>query len=234
MSRSAHRVLCSAALTLFLVALPVVSTGQEASIDSQGRSVTTASPTTGVPSPNVKPDAAIPEGTVTIYSNFGSGYSYNCCTGWTKTGLALSAPSPPQNVVQAMAFTPSKGTYLLTQVDLAIGWVSGANGYKLELHDDHEGVPGRKIASWKVTGLPTFASTSSTVETIKVRGLVIVEKHHQYWLVAIPTSDEWAGWNWNGASTTGNLGLSVDGGSTWTLFPSSTLGAFDVLGWKLY
>ncbi len=234
MSRSAKRILHTAALALCITAFSVEAAGQEAGADPVGRLITTAPLATGGPAPVVKPDTPIPEGTVTIYSNFASGYSYNCCSGWTKTGPNLSMQSPPQNVVQAMAFTPAKGTYLVTQFDLAVGWLSGTNGYRLELRDDHEGAPGRKIASWKVAGLPAFASTSNAVQTVKVRGLVIVEKRRQYWLVAIPNSDEWAGWNWNNSNAAGNLSLSTDGGSTWTLFPGSSLGAFDVLGWKLF
>jgi hypothetical protein len=176
----------------------------------------------------VKPDTAVPEGTVTIYSNFGSGYSYNCCLGWTETGPSSGEPV----YMEAMAFTPTKGTYLLTQLDLAIGYISGTNGYKLELRDDHEGVPGRKIASWNVTGLSSFGS-NNTVETIKVRGLVFLLRHHQYWLVAVPNSDEWAAWPENTVGAKGQISQSTDSGVTWGTF-NNTNGAFDVLGWKLF
>jgi hypothetical protein len=137
-----------------------------------------------------------------------------------------------------MAFTPTRGTYLLTQLDLATSWISGTNGYKLELRDDREGVPGREIASWKVTGLPTFGATSSTVVTIKVRGLIFLLKHHQYWLVPIVNSDEAVAWNLNSVSASGNGADSTDGGSPWTPVsydaPSAPNGAFDVLGLKLF
>jgi hypothetical protein len=140
-----------------------------------------------------------------------------------------------------MAFTPTKGTYLLTQLDLAIGYLAfagGTNGYKLELDADDHGQPGRRIAKWAVTGLPTFGTSSNSVETIKVRGLIILEKHHQYWLVPIVNSDEVAGWAWNSVSASGNGAYSTDGGSTWTKLyynaPSSPNGAFDVLGLKLF
>ena len=119
MSRFARTVLCTAALAFCLVALPLVSKGQEVTIDSQGGSVTTAPPRASSPSPSlVKPDSPIPEGTVTIYSNFGSGNSYDCCYGWTESGPTSIIGPPAQ--LQAMAFTPTKGTYLLTQLDLAI------------------------------------------------------------------------------------------------------------------
>jgi hypothetical protein len=132
-----------------------------------------------------------------------------------------------------MAFTPTKGTYLLTQIDLAISWVTGTNGYKLELDADDHGQPGRRIAEWKVTGLPTFGATSSAVQTIKARGLIILEKHHQYWLVPKVNSDEWAAWNLNSVSVSGNGASSTDGGATWTTFVYNPIGAFDVLGWRI-
>ena len=237
MSRFAHIVICTAALALCLVALPIVSKGQEVTMDSQGPAATTVPPRASSPSPSlVKPDTPIPEGTNTIYSNFGSGHSYNCCSGWTESG-PTSVAAPPA-FIQAMAFTPTKGTYLLTQLDLAISWALGTNGYKLELHADDHGKPGRRIAKWEVTGLPLFGSTSSAVETIKVRGLIILEKHHQYWLVPIVNSDEWAAWSLNSVSASGNGAISTDGGSTWTPLyygaPGSPNGAFDILGWKLF
>jgi hypothetical protein len=132
-----------------------------------------------------------------------------------------------------MAFTPAKGTYLLTQLDLAIAWFEGTNGYKLELDADDHGQPGRRIAKWAVTGLPTFG-TCCSVDRIKVRGLIILEKHHQYWLVPIVNSNEGAGWYPNSVSASGNGALSEDGGSTWTAIDYSPNGAFDVLGLKLF
>jgi hypothetical protein len=232
MSRFARTVLCTAALAFWLVALPLVSTGQEVTIDSQGRPITTAPPRASSPSPSlVKPDTAIPEGTNTIYSTFGSGHSYNCCTGWTLSGPTSVVGTP---FSAAMAFTPTKGTYLLTQLDLAIGYVSGTSGYKLELDADDHGKPGRKIAKWEVTGLPIFGYTSNSVETIKVKGLILLEKHHQYWLVPKVNSDEWAAWNWNSVAVSGNGLWSNDGGSTWTTIGTNPSGAFDVLGLKLF
>ena len=233
MSRFARTALYTAALAFCLVALPLVSTGQQATIDSQGRSVTTLAPHSNV-SPSIpSPVVAIPEGTVTIYSNLALSYSYNCCSGWTESGPTSSAGS----VLQAMAFKPTKGTYLLTQLDLAISWIDGTNGYTLELRADDHGKPGPKIASWVVTGLPTMGA-SMGLETIKVKGLIMLLKGCQYWLVPKVNSDEWAAWNQNSVSASGKGAESLDGGSTWTKLnydaPANPNGAFDVLGQKLF
>lgn len=234
MSRFARIVLCTAALVLCLVALPLISAGQQATTDSKGRSVTTAAPRASTPSPKVvKPGLAIPEGTVTIYSNFGSGQSYYCCSGWTESGLY----SPiPYWITQGMAFTPTQGTYLLTQLDLAISWVSGTNGYTLQLRGDWEGVPdpAPPIASWKVTGLPTFGSGSG-VETIKVKGLIVLLKNHRYWLVpVVHDSYQWLAWNFNDVAANGRGALSNNDGATFAPYDYSPNGAFDVLGVKLF
>jgi hypothetical protein len=136
-----------------------------------------------------------------------------------------------------MAFTPTKGTYLLTQLDLAIAWTSGTNGYTLELDADNHGLPGRTIAKWAVTGLPTYTHTPSTaVETLKVQGLIILSKGVQYWLVPIVYSNEMAGWHVNSVGINGTGAYSNDGGSTWATYSLSPYGAgaFDVLGLKLF
>jgi hypothetical protein len=233
MSRSAQVVLYTAALTLGLVALSVVSKGQEVSTDSQGRGVVTAPPISASPSVNSgNSGPTIPEGTVTMYSNFGSGNSYDCCDGWLVSGSASGVL--PYVYLEAMAFTPTKDTYRLTQLDVAIGWGGGSNGYKLELRRDGDGQPGGRIAEWEVLGLPTFAATSSAVQTIKVRGLIILEKGRQYWLVPVPHSDEWVSWNWNSVGVTGNGAYSIDGGAIWQSLEYSPNGAFDVLGQKLF
>ena len=231
MSRFTRTVLCAAALVVCLAALPLVSTGQEVTFDSQGRPIVTVPPGSSTPSPYVvKPDSAIPEGTVTIYSNFGSGSSYECCSVYGEFGLNTKfGPA-----TQAMAFRPTKGTYLLTRLDLATTLIFGTNGYTLELRDDERGVPGGKLASWKVTGLPEVGSTSNTVQTVKVHGLIILLKGRRYWLVPKVNSDEWAGWNLNTVSAPGWIASSSDGGATWTTGAVDTNGAFDVLGRKLF
>jgi len=61
MSRFARTVLCTTALALCLVALPLVSKGQEVTMDSQGPAATTVPPRASSPSPSlVKPDTPIP------------------------------------------------------------------------------------------------------------------------------------------------------------------------------
>ena len=232
MSRSKQTVVCiTAALALCLVALPLVSKGQQVTIDSQGRARVTVPRSAISPTPSLlKGDTAIRAGTEVIYSNFGSGYAYDDTTGWVEDG----PDSGYGYFLQPMAFTPTTGDYQLTQLDLAIGWVSGTNGYKLYLDEDNRGLPGKEIAEWDVTGLYTFG-TCCSVQTIKVQtdslhGKILLLQGVQYWLVPIANSNELAAWNFNSVEASGNAALSTDGGKEWTAETYSPNGAFDVLG----
>jgi hypothetical protein len=236
MSRFARIVLCTAALVLWLAALPLVSTGQQASLDSQGGSVTTITPKADATPKNTGTIPAIPEGTVTIYSNLALSYSYYKTQGWTESGATSGVH---EAFIQAIAFKPRKGTYRLTQIDLAITYNSGTDGYTLELRGDDHGQPGRLIASWPVTGLPIFGASSMGLNTIKVNEHVILWNHVQYWLVPVVNSDEWAVWNQNSLNPAaeGKMAVSTDGEATWTTWTTADpfpLGAFDVLGVRLF
>jgi hypothetical protein len=226
-------MLCAAALVLCLAVLPLVSMGQQATVDSQGRSITTVPAKASTPSSNVvKPDHANDELTTVIYSNFGHGDSYYCCAGWTESGADSRTVGEPW--LQAMAFTPTRGDYLLLQIDLAIGYLEGTEGFTLELRADDGGQPGWTIASWDVRRMPTFGS-SYGVETIDAfPSFVELYKGNQYWLVPIVNySNEWAAWNENSLSAKGLGAYSHDGGITWTTKNYSPNSAFDVLGLKL-
>lgn len=59
-----------------------------------------------------------------------------------------------------------------------------------------------------------------------------MQQGHQYWLVPIVDSNEWAGWNWNSVNLKGTGAYTLHGGSTWTTLDFSPNGAFDVLGLK--
>jgi hypothetical protein len=225
MRRFTSIVVCTLALVFCLA---VVSTAQEFTSGHNGRSVSIAPGTGMSPSPNaVKPATAIPEGTTVIYSNFGSGDSYDGEVGWVETGVYQNFWYP---YTQAMAFTPTKATYILKQLDLALSyWGVGPNAMTVELCGDADGVPGGVIASWYITGLPLFGSTSSIVQTIQVKKTIVLVRNHQYWLVPVPNVYEAAVWNWNSVGASGYAAIPEDG-SPWYEDFYSPNGAFDVLG----
>jgi hypothetical protein len=166
--------------------------------------------------------ASLPTGAFYIYNNLGPGNAYNCCVGWTvgepgsTVGLATSA----------MSFTPSSNAQL-TQIDLALGHVNGANNATIELAHDNGGIPGTVIGAWGVAGQPAMGTCCglSTVHT----GLIPVGAGRTYWVVAIAgpngADDTWDAWNWN---TTGATGGDYYNG-TWYQYGNPT-GAFDVIG----
>ncbi len=228
MSRFARLVLCILALTLWLGAQPRTSSGQEISFDSEGGAVITVPPSSSTPDLNAREaDTAIPEGTVTIYSSFGSGDSYNAYLGWLESGPDNGITTA---CIEGMAFTPTKGVYILGQIDLAVGNERGTNGYRLELRADAEGQPGHLMGSWEVTGLPTMGSTSSQVQTIRVTKFILLIPGHRYWLMPVANLNEVAAWNEASVAAPGSMAASFDGGTTWSVIEVGHLGAFDVLG----
>jgi len=227
MRRFANVVVCTLALVFCLAALPVASMAQATGGSSIHGLVKTTPRAAVTPSPNaVQPATALAEGSTVIYSNLGTGDTYSCCEGWIAAG-------PDQDVLEpyivAMSFTPTKASYVLTQLDLALSYYgAGPNALTVELCGDADGVPGKVIDSWFLTGLPTFSLATSIVQTIQVKKTIVLVKGFQYWLVPIPYSDEAAVWNSNATDTIGLLAYSYDGGP-WGL-ESYVNGAFDVLG----
>ena len=152
-------------------------------------------------------------------SNNGAGYCIS--------GNATSDCGPMTNRWIASPFTPT-GNFALTQIDLALGWVSGTNGAVIDLVNDESGAPGtRVLQSWTVGQLPPSGPTA--LVTLATAGIVTLERGTQYWLivkgVANDTLDIWSG---NSLGLNGTL-LSLDKGVSWAN-GVLTLSAFDVVG----
>lgn len=161
----------------------------------------------------------------TIFTDFGPGNAYNCCTGLTVSGINSVIAT---QWWAANAFTPS-GNFTLTQIDVAIGTVTGTNGVTLSLETDSAGQPsGTVLESWNVTNLPAFGSCCG-IETVTSGGGVVLSNGVQYWVVATPLgNDTWAAWNENSIGLQG-LSESNNNGTGWQNFGNPEA-AFDVLG----
>jgi len=160
-----------------------------------------------------------------IYSNLNSDPAnvYNCCTGYTVSGPTSGVGS----IISAMAFTPG-ANYDLSQIDLAMSYVSGTNSFTLELVNDNSGQPGSTVLeSWTINSMPGLG-TCCGLDTVTSTG-VLLQGGVQYWLEAVPPSDLFGAWNWNNTGATGTFAQSLDNGATWNRF-NNTNGAFDVLG----
>jgi len=160
---------------------------------------------------------------VTIYSNFNSDPSnlYGS-TGWAELGPNIG------DLSQIMAFTPSK-SYDLTQIDLAMGWISGTNSFTLDLETDNAGQPsGTVLGSWTINTMPPAFPACCAVDTVTSPG-IFLQGGDQYWLVAAFPGDTFALWMQNNIGASGNGALSYEG-SIWYPSVYNPNGAFDVLG----
>jgi MYXO-CTERM domain-containing protein len=161
-----------------------------------------------------------------IFSNFGTGNNAYSAADWTVSGATSQLG---QQNSSAMQFT-SGTAFILTQIDVALGWISGFNGVTLSLETSVGALPSNVVlASWTLTGLPTLDSTFSTRETVTASLNLTAG---QYWIVAAAMgSDTWAGWNENNIGQIGDF-AQTQNNVNWTLFPAArgfNPGAFDVL-----
>jgi len=166
-------------------------------------------------------------GTITVYSNFGAGNSYDCCNGYTESGAGSFTGF---NSLQAMAFTNATGHNLfLTQIDLADSFVAGNNSMTLDLYADNGGVPGAVLESWTVNNLSSLGTCCAIVTVFDSAG-VVLQNGATYFLAPASDNVTWEAWNWNTTGASGAGAISTDGGATWAPGPYNPNGAFDVLG----
>ena len=163
-----------------------------------------------------------------IYSDLGSGSTYESSSGW----LVVSYQSVANPFV-----VPVGPGFDLTQLDVGVTWAGGTNAATIELFTDSGGRPGTLIpsATWTLSNLPGFNSSSiQPSQTISGISSITLSGGTQYWLAAFPGDSSASDyWNFNNTSQVGTLALSSDGGTTWTPHSNDTLGAFDVLGTPL-
>lgn len=161
-----------------------------------------------------------------IYSNLGSGGTvYQETSAYSVNGVS----TPP--IYTAMAFTPS-ANYDLSQIDLALGNISGTNSAIVTILTDSSDAPGTVLDTWDLTGLPAFGTTSTTLQTLTPgssttpSAVIALNAGVQYWIEVAPgTSSTYDAWNFNSTGATGPTWQSTTGPTT-----TETNGAFDVLG----
>jgi hypothetical protein len=125
-------------------------------------------------------------GLVTIFSNLAVKYpkgKYWCCTGYNVMGPAQGEQW------MAAAFTPG-ADHTVTRIEVAVGYSQGrTNGVVLSLNRDNNGVPGKALKTWNVSGLPRFGTCCSLVVRSDNSG-VPVNAGQQYWVVLSTNSKE--------------------------------------------
>ncbi len=174
--------------------------------------------------PAVKPPANL----LTIYSNLGTGTNvYNAAAG---TGvLGKNVPNQPFPEWLANGFTPT-ANHTVTEIQVGVTWVEGANTVILSLNQDNGGRPGKALYTAQFTNLPTFG-TCCTLETAILTTGVPVTQGTQYWVVlrTSPTNQgTWNVWNNNYQDLQGPFSNST--GHGWAQQSTQELGAFGVFG----
>lgn len=158
-----------------------------------------------------------------IFNDFGAGDAYNCCTGWTVSGI--SSPVGAELDVANLFTAAISGT--VSQIDLALALVSGDGGATVSLWTDNAGLPGSELGAWGVTATPGFGSCCAIV-TIPGLGAPNLVAGQSYFMVMVADTTSWDAWNWNSQGVNGLVMYNENGGG-WTSEGTTTLGAFDVL-----
>jgi PEP-CTERM motif len=165
--------------------------------------------------------SSLPAMAGTAYTNLQSG-SYQCCSGWTVGGSG----SLVGLVEDAQLFT-SLVSGNATQIDVALGFVTGDNGATISLWSDLNGAPGSNLSGFiTAPPSPAFGSSTTQLTTVTFAGVPITAGQ-QYFVVVEADNSTWDAWNWNDTGAIGQL--DQNSGSGWSQFPGNTLGGMDIL-----
>ena len=156
-----------------------------------------------------------------IYDNFDVGDTYNTGTGWT-----IGAPQGQPFQEVGCPFVVS-GSYTLSQITVAAGYVTGENKYTVWLMDDAGGVPGNIIEEFDFADLGPFGQNNAPLVGVSALNPTL-DDGSQYWLVCSTSASTWSAWNWNTTGDSGPFVYRLNGGD-W-LLSNFTLSVFRIEG----
>lgn len=167
--------------------------------------------------------------TTVIYSNFGSGFTFDTSPlhGWTINGLL--GPGIGQQAISQQFFTPS-GKYTFARAIVALSHSSGPSGIRVFLQADSLGRPGHVVEEMSIDSIgdaPAVYTVNSTLSPVLRDTL--------YWLtVAAGGPGVLAGWNWNtiGDRSSTTFASTQGGGPNgpWGIGLEETRSAFQIEG----
>jgi len=166
----------------------------------------------------------------TMYSNFNPDPNnlYDSNTGWTISGTGTTGS------YQAIAEEFASGlTGSISQIDVAVGYVTGNNLFDVGLYMDNGGTLGTQLGQWNDLMSPQNLGGCCGVITISGITGITLTANESYFLVvepASPSDTTWGAWNWNNTGVNSHQLFSTDGGNTWMDGGVATTGAFEVLG----
>jgi hypothetical protein len=168
---------------------------------------------------------SIPAAADTIYNNFDTGDSYDCCSGWDASGPG----GPNGQVTNAQEFTADVSAFV-TQIDLAVSRLQGDGGGTAALYTvGGNGWPGTLLGSWGFTAHQNFGDCCA-VETINTDGGPRLAQGAEYFMVLSSYGENVDVWNDNTTGAHGLVLISRDNGNTWNDGGGSLLSAFRLEG----
>lgn len=160
----------------------------------------------------------------TVYSNFGAGNTFDTSSSWIVSGLTSSL-----NIAFAPAMPFSSSIEAnLTQIDIALGNISGGNNITLKLFTNSGGSLGTELGSWSVSNILNVNSGGPTVLTVGGINGVHLNAGGNYYLQASATGDAFNGWYLNSTGQTATA-LILRSDTQNPVLQDGTLGAFDIL-----
>ncbi len=168
----------------------------------------------------------------TLFSDLSSPASatptYQCCQGERVSG---SSSQGGISFTAANQFQPANSGSV-SQIDVAVSYVSGVNSFYVALYTDNDGLPGTQLAAWSDLSSSTASGGCCGLVTISGISGVNLLAGTDYWLVVGPTavgSTTWEMLNLNSVGMAGIQLISNDAGNTWNSQGQQTLSAFDIL-----
>lgn len=158
-----------------------------------------------------------------IFTNLGPTptNNYNDTTGYYVLGPANSVALSEQWI--GLPFTPKSNSHV-SQLQVAVGWVSGTKKINVGLYDDAGGAVGNLLATAASNRIPTFG-TCCTLVSVNITSTAVTAGA-QYWIVV--TSDDTSAPDFTGvwqSSNNANAGANVALGGWFTFSNNWPAGA---------
>jgi len=161
---------------------------------------------------------------VVFFNDFGPGFSYMCCTGLVAFGSSFNGES-----FEAANLFTAAASGSVSEIDVALGVISGDGGTTVSLWSNANGSPGTELGSWSGTSTEPFGQCCSVFDDFGP-GRPSLTAGQTYFVVIDPDPSTSFGWNWNNQGVTGRVEQSADGGATWGPGNIQALSAFEILG----
>jgi hypothetical protein len=169
------------------------------------------------------------KGTKVIFSNIGVKYpkgEYFCCFGDTISGSQSITGGQSWVAAQFAALDDSK----VTEVDVAAEWADGTNEIDISLYTDKDGIPGKLLKTFTVTGLQGVSGCCG-LAVGKDKDGIAIKGGRSYWIaVTTPASDTFAVWADNSTDQIYGLPIAQNSGTGWAYagyqIPQLSFGVF--------